>query len=650
MTEYVRLCTVDGQGRPVNVGQWIPYGSNPHKYIKDRNKAQYLSTFIYNEEQHKKFQQVGSIAGMADVVTDKLYWDFDSKDLEKAKSDVEDMASRLISHGIAKESILICFSGKKGFSVEVKVDKRLKPEEVKHIAAKMAEGLETFDIKVYDSARILRIPNTRHQDSGLYKLPVHLDDLEAHSLDELKSVAAEAQPETYPLLDLPVVSLPQSILELKRTDTKDRVTTATIMDPVDLDFKHKPKGFSNCKFAILNGFFPDGSRNHSLIVLASTCRANGFPKEVAYNMAKAASRLQSQRYGQEPFSKEEIWGTVIKSVYGDRWNGGQYTCKSDHVLRGICESLGSNKCKHEDSVVIPSEDVFGLFKKYAMDFENNALTTGIEPLDQKVKFLVGTSAGILAPPGVGKSSFAFSMLNHNSNLGIPSIFFSYDMHHSILYLRLLQKHYGLEQEDIFNLVKDNSPKVEEMKEFIKEQYKNVLFCFRNGQTPDDVNRTIMEAEEKIGSKIKLGIVDYSELVVAETSDPTQASAQIAQKMRQIANERELALVSLYQPTKHNSNPAEEANSYQAAKGSGAIAQSVTLMLGLSRPGFHPRYPEQDRFFTVSALKNRMGPLFTLDLSWNGLRGAIGELDYGEMAELKAIRDKKELEKADDNGF
>jgi KaiC/GvpD/RAD55 family RecA-like ATPase len=641
--EYQRLCPVDGRGHPINKGEWIPYGSDPFKYIKSVDHTYYLSNFIYNDIQKEQYKQTNSIAGMNDVTTDKLYFDFDCKeDLSKAKEDTTEMCSRLISHGISEDSILVCFSGAKGFSVEVGIDKRLKPEEIKMIACKMAEGLTTFDSSIYDSARIFRVPNTRHQVSGLYKTPMYVKDLSL-SIDDIKKEASVKPVGS--AVKVPQVSLPDGILELKRTDTKDRATHATIVDAVDLDFKHKAKGFSNCKYAMLNGFFPAGKRHDAIMILASTCRANGFPKEIAYTMCKGAARLQAQRYDSEPFPKEEIWRQV-DGIYGERWKGGQYTCKSEGLLKNICESLGHNKCKHNEDVVVEPDAVFDLFKNYALNYDKNVLTTGIAPLDNKIKFLMGTSNGILAAPGVGKTSLSLSMLNHNSKQGVNCLFYSFDMFHSMLYLRMVQKHLGLSQDAIFKIIKDDPKKTEEIRNLLKKEYANVNFCFKTGQTPEEINDTIVAAEEKTGSKIKLVVIDYNELVIAEASDPTQASAQVAQKLRQIANERECAVITLLQPSKLYSKPSEEIDSYQGAKGSSAIAQSLTSMLSLSRPGFNPRKPEDDKFFSINCLKNRNGPLFSIDLGWEGLRGDLFELGYEEQAELNGIRERREAEKSD----
>jgi KaiC/GvpD/RAD55 family RecA-like ATPase len=643
LSEYQRLCGVDRDGKPINKGEWIPYGSNPFEKIRSVDHTHYLSKFIYNDKHLEQYKKTNSVAGMEDVTTDTLYWDFDSKDnLEQAKSDTQEMCARLVAHGIPKETILVCFSGAKGFSVEVKSEVRLKPEEIRQIASKMAEGLTTFDGKIYDGQRIFRVPGTKHQSSGLYKTPLELDDLSC-SMEDIKKAAAIKPDSTW--IELKAQELPQSIIELKRNDTKDRATNNSIADAVDLDFKHKPKGFSNCKFALMNGFFEGGSRNHAMMVLASTCRANGYPKEIAYNICKASARLQAQRTNTEPFSKEEIWTQVIERVYGDNWNGGQYTCKTDHNLQKICEGLGRNKCRHDtENVIIPPDEVFDLFKNYALSYEKNVIHTGIPGLDDKAHFMLGTSNAILAAPGAGKTSISLSMLNHNSNKDISSIFFSYDMFHSMLYLRLVQRHFGLRQEQIFKIIKEDPVRTQLIRDTLKEQYKNVNFCFKTGQSPEEINQTIIDAEEKSGKKVRLVIVDYNELVVSEYSDPTQASAQVAQKLRQIANEREVALITLLQPSKLYSDISEEPTSYQAAKGSGAIAQSMTLMLSMSRPGFNPKNPEDDRFMTINSVKNRNGQVFSMDFSWDGLKGSIGELDHEDEDLLRQLRSKKELQK------
>jgi hypothetical protein len=105
------------------------------------------------------------------------------------------------------------------------------------------------------------------------------------------------------------------------------------------------------------------------------------------------------------------------------------------------------------------------------------------------------------------------------------------------------------------------------------------------------------------------------------------------------------VVTLLQPSKLYSNPAEEIKTYQASKGSNSIPQSVSLLLSISRPGFSVRHPERDKFLTVNALKNRNGGLFSLDMGWSGVSGKVRELSKAEKEELEEIREEARTEQA-----
>lgn len=628
-----------------------PIEKNFYDLVEDNNKDYYTSIFIYNDEHREQLERTGSLAGAKGVTTDLIAFDMDSHtDLEKARQETIMLSNRLLESGLPEKSLQIAFSGGKGFSVVVRTNKRFSLEEFRSIHSHFSQGLETSDSTIVDSQRIFRLTGTKHNKSGLFKFPLTLEQLKVFPVAKIMDLAKTLDNADPSLVNTPAIELPDNVYNLRFSKKEVKQIKETI-ELGDLDFTKKPKGFSNCKFALLEGFYEEGNRSNALMAIAATCRSLGYNKEITYNMIKASNRLQSSRYETDPMPKKDMWLTIIDQIFKPTWTGGAYTCKKEGWLHTYCQKLGSHTCKHnEDVPTVQTNEVFDLFKNYAENFENNVLTTGIKPLDEKCKFLVGTSAGILAPPGVGKTSISLSILNHTSNQDIHSIFYSFDMFHSMVYTRLIQKHTGLSQDKIFDMFKHKDPKIAKIKEMLEQEYKNVNFCFKSGQTPDEIEQTLVDTEQKIGNKVKLIIVDYNELVIATTSDPTQASAQVAQRLRQIANDRETSVITLLQPAKVFSNPADEITTYQGAKGSGAIAQSLTLMLSLSRPGFSPRNPEQDKFITVNALKNRNGALFTVDMGWEGLTGAISPLSDEDLYELKCIRDKKEMEKATSSGM
>ena len=67
---YVRLC--EGLA---DKGKLIPDTENISKHIKDCTKDYYVSVYKYNESQKEKFDKEGTIAGIQDVVTNKLVFD-----------------------------------------------------------------------------------------------------------------------------------------------------------------------------------------------------------------------------------------------------------------------------------------------------------------------------------------------------------------------------------------------------------------------------------------------------------------------------------------------------------------------------------------------------------------------------------------------
>jgi replicative DNA helicase len=618
-----------------------------NSYIKNYDAENYASLYKYSQEQYEKFMATGTIAGIRDVVGDTLLWDFDSSDqVELAQKDAKILITRLQNAHIKPYDIQLFFSGKKGFTIQVFINKNLSPDILKNVCVEnFGKDLPTLDKGVYDAARIIRVPFTKHPSSGLYKIGLSHTTLSLSSVEDIKKLAISNQ-NSAEVADPGIVEFNEKwiIPEEKKPSPKGILTDIP-------DMSVKPKDLTKCRYFLQNGFFNEGNRSKALLCLAATYKNNGYPIEMNYRMLKGVAEIQANRTNTERYPDDEIYNNIVSQVYRPSWKNGQYTCREKgNFLYDYCQSLGQYRCDHRtDNLTCQSKDVFSLFNDYADNFDKNILYTGIQSLDERMKLMVGTTNAIVAPPGVGKTSLALQLLNHNSNQDIHSIFFSYDMYHAALYVRMMQRLTGFSQDKIYDIFKNDKKQARYLSEKLNEQYKNVHFCFRSGQTSDEIKETIIDTEQKIGDKVKLIVIDYNELVVADVGDPTAASSQVAQKIREIANEQSVCALTLLQPSKLYSSPADEIISYNSAKGSSSISQAQTLMLGLSRPGFSPLLPETDKFFNITCLKNRNGGLFSLDFTWDGLTGTIGELTEDERGYLSQIRQKRADEKAKQNG-
>jgi len=620
--------------------------------IIDNKKDYYTSLYYYNEAQKSIFEQTGSFAGIKDTQSNRLFFDLDSKDLKEAQKQSTALALDLVNYGISEESIHCSFTGSKGFCLEVYLTEFINPVHLKSVLSNFNKKYNTIDTVVADPVRIIRLPNSRHPNSGLYKIPLTLEELESLPIDEIVKLASTPRK-----LDRNVVkSVLPGINEFSKLtrDTTNKLTSEvqqTNTKVVTSDFSDKPKEWRNCKWSLLQGNFESGNRHQALLTLAATCRGLGYDRETAYYMLKSAVKKQARKFNQDEFSTDEIWENILESVYSTTWQGGQYSCEVEGPLHDYCQSLGEHACKKHEQKTIQIHDAFGLFKDYATNIDKLTIKTGIKALDERVRLTIGMFVGIVAPPSTGKTSIAIQILNTMSKNNELCIFLSYDMYHSLVIQKLVQKHMGLQSEAIFNKMKQQDPEFErQVLELLQKEYKNIEFCFDAGQTIPQIEETIRAVEEKRGQKSRLVIVDYNELILTEMGDATASSALVAQKLREISHKFNCCVISLLQPGKVYANPADTITTYQAAKGSSAVAQAVSVMLGINRPGFHPEHPEDDKFLSITCLKNRMGGLFKIDQYWDGLSGTVRDLTFEESRRLDDIKEARKQEKESANAW
>lgn len=642
---YIRIC------RGVqDKGILVPVNSDVYKDV-DLEKDYYTSAFLYNDEQYSTFKKTGTVAGITDTVTNKLYWDFDSADnLETAKEDAHTLCARLVKvYGLEPSNVALFFSGKKGFQVEVNfTDELFTPAQVKNICLNLGEGLATLDRQIYNANRILRLPLSRHQDTGLYKMPLDFTALDEASIEDIKDAARESWDDANALRDIfNQARTNAKINQLKLSTPKVEINTRVKVayDISDVSWGDKPKFLTPEKFLLSLGFFEQGERSHALMILGSTFKSLGFNETQTYHFLKSAAELQSERVGEDKFPKGEIYKNIIAQIYSPTWKGGVYSVANDELLQRLSLLVPSIARQEDEADVHDIKETANLFVSYAKDIDKNTLQFGIPCLDKNLHIQVGRLYGIIGPPGSGKTSLGVTIHNNTSKLDIASMFFSFDMSKYDVFQKLIQRHTRMDRDKLYEVYKTgSSDQQKNIADTIAEEYKNVRFVFKTGQSIEEMKQTIINTEKKLGIEFRLIVVDYLELVQSKYSDPTQSSAEVIQGLREIAINMNKAVVVFLQPNKISSTIDEPLLSYNAAKGSSAIAQACTAILTIHRPGYSSRTPETDEFFSIDCVKNRSGRLFSADLHWDGLTGNIRELEDIERMELKDLRDAKKAAK------
>lgn len=605
----------------------------------------------------------GSIKGYhGKAYSNRLFFDLDSKlDVNKAKEDAKELLYRLQQVGIKiEEHVRVYFSGNKGFHIEVPVNATYEPEEMKSLCSSIAAGLDSFDDVIYNTSRIIRITNTKHQASGLYKIELEPYDLTQLSIEQIK-LKAQQKSGTYQVTPVEDVSVLDKFKKPVFTKPQSVIVSSAVVDGIrgldEIDFAQCPKTKPRCIFALEHGVMVPGVGERSALYLrlATYYRNQGMAKEVAYNALKGISRLNSRLYPEaEPFSKDELWNTAINSAYSKTWKqipGAFGSDPNNDIVKKYCDASGkfTSKpcCVHHqiqaENSTVQINEVSDAFDHFAANFDKNTVKTGIEFIDRNMQITTGTTNLLVGAAGSGKTTLALNILESSNVNNQPSVFFSMDMHKNLIYLKLAMKHTNYTKDQIFKFHKEkNKQKIEEIKDIITKSYKLTHFDFSTTLTLEQMRDKIFDIEQKTGQKIKFALIDYAGRISGPYSDVYANSNFNALKSVEVANVTDTATIILSQISRQTGDGSTPIRTKRAAKESGTWEESATNVLTMWRPFMGDA--DRDDVMRIFLAKNRMGSELEQVLYWDGSKSIIRDMSFDELADYNGTRgDKAERE-------
>lgn len=659
MSQYLRLA----QGLNPPKSEFISSTENIFKKIKNQqNKDWYASIYQYNEDHYKTFKQTKSVQGIEGLRTSKLVFDFDDKtNVENARKDAVELCNRLIKLEYPKNDISIYYSGNKGFHVICVTKESLVRQEFVNIVFNLAADLKSFDQEINDNNRILRVPLTKHNVSGLYKIPISYDDLKNMKMEEIRTLAKDVSGYDESVLDESkwIVDMPEQIKALKTKEFK-RVNT-TVIDLVTIegdifnkdtiDFSSCPRWMSKDRFALKNGRFLSsdnggkGERNSAFMILAATYRNQGFSADETLALLVTTAEKQAKWTSTDPWTEVELKSQIISSVYSAGWKGGIFGRDEDLLVMTRMRFDLEDELDDKSSA-IDIEDVGNGFKEFAKQIKSNRIMLGLESLDKDLVLTTGMTCALVAAPGAGKSAIANLFAETVSKNNEDVLYFSLDLFRNLLFNRLLQRHINYDFQTILDQFESGDIDKELLEAYstVVESYNNVNFVFKTS-TLEDIEAEIQRQTSKRGKSPKLVIVDYLDKVRTPYSDPTHASAMISGRLSDIAKKYNCLVLLIVQPSKSGSSgPEQEFKSYRSLKGSSSIESEARVILSAHRPGYNISDTSTDKYITVSILKNNTGRLGQYDYSWDGLSGSIRELDGEQTTSLRRLKEDLESKK------
>jgi len=241
--------------------------------------------------------------------TSFLTLDLDSEDPRKALVTARELCRYLVDvWGAPEVAVAPAWSGQKGvhLSIAAGLFGSLSPSvELPAVFRKVRGSLvraagvrhpETVDYAIGDRLRLLRLVNTRHSATGLYKVPLSVGELSDWDLEDVVAAAREPRRPFYTdatglrpryIIDpLPAaVDLYEQCrgeADPERMDQEDLPDPATFLSRGDVS-----EFLCEAERALYESGVPRGHRTHTALRFGSRMRAAGYTEEEAAAMALA---------------------------------------------------------------------------------------------------------------------------------------------------------------------------------------------------------------------------------------------------------------------------------------------------------------------------------------------------------------------------
>jgi hypothetical protein len=196
-----------------NRGLIVPIGNVDAR--KNRDYCAYASLLYFDESinQHLEYTKTlltndgkqrfknGSVSEYKGNYSCNWFWfDVDcGENLNLALDSTRKLYNRLtVDYGVCKFDVIPYFSGGKGFHIGLSAKffggfeaSNDLPERLGRIAAVVGKDIPYVDFKIYNANRLFRLPNSKHDKSGLYKIPLSGTDLMNFDIDYIKDLAKQ---------------------------------------------------------------------------------------------------------------------------------------------------------------------------------------------------------------------------------------------------------------------------------------------------------------------------------------------------------------------------------------------------------------------------------------------------------------------------
>jgi len=543
------------------------------------------STYMHTEDIKKLFDSTGSIRGYDGYVYNAhLFWDIDNeKSLKDAITDTIELVKRIQKY---TTNYRIYFSGCKGFHVIM----YLKELEIlsahknfnnitKTICTSFADGLESFDNKVYDKTRLIRTPNSKHSKTGLYKVELLYSELVSLSPEQITQLAKNQRHIDFKYSDVDCSELMMSFEK-------------QFQENIEVEKKRSNLNVQEIINGVLNGF-DNGSRNSALCTIAGMLHKRNIDEDIIRALCYSINSKN-----EVPLSEIEV-DNIVRSV--SRYPVDQkYSPVTTKNIVGIEEAGEAwyHIIKHSG------------YCSFGERFKH---------LNDRMKLCIpGDAIAIVANSGVGKSSAGLELGNEEAkSRNVFSLIASLEMSKAGIFFRTAT----IEALGVIEIGSDNyvpSTKVAEsllndttLRDKVYDHWKHIKIVDEGGMSLDKIVEYFSIAQDVYHNKIGNLVIDYAQNLDG-AEDITYAMA-MARRLKEVAKQLNTKLFVLMQCNKTIPDEYTEVQKNHI-EGAGAYYQAMDYIIGMWRDR------QSNNRLHAKLLKDRWGSSdYYFDMVRNGLK-------------------------------
>lgn len=497
----------------------------------------YASAYRFDEQ----ILVYSSLANLDDNVryySDYLVFDFDSHEsLEYPLADANDLCKALDGMGAKYETY---FSGLKGFHVCVPTCQfGFEPCTdigiLKRLAELIGSRFRTFDSSIYNKTRVLRVANTAHRTSGLYKIP--LKNLNELSTTDILALAKEPADWAYP----PAYSYPKVDLLCRLYERcKPKINRAI----QSVDPKESRYDTGIIKQAEI------GKRNETLYTMARNLAKRGIQERDALLIGNWWNRDLVP-----PMDSSEV-ATTVKSAY----------------KKGVNQLIEDNLF----NFAFNSKKALAQVRTVYQNWGESVVQCGYPFLDEyTLGFFKQETIFIISRTRNFKTCLLSNLLHGTAKLtNRPCIFFSQEMSVESLTARHIQKSERLTQREVLDRLKAG-----EDFQLFESDFKNVFVVGLSSLNTDKVLQIIDKFLEEYGSLGAIGF-DYLSLFEGCANDTARTARMATELKTRIAKAANCPTFCLVQAKReYDGNEGDLEIDLTAGKDSSSIEDSGDYVIG-----------------------------------------------------------------------